>query len=89
MFIPLGLLPPLLWNRMEPFWKPLLLGFSVSLCIELTQLLLPRGTDIDDIWLNTLGAALGYGIFSLLRRFSPKILPRCRIIPAAERNLHG
>ena len=87
--LPLGLLPPLLWKKMERLWKAALLGCGVSVCIELTQLLLPRGTDIDDVWLNTLGAALGYGVFAILRGAAPNLLPRCRTAPAAERNCNG
>lgn len=89
IFLPLGLLPPLLWKKMERLWKVVLLGCGVSVCIELTQLLLPRGTDIDDVWLNTLGAALGYGVFAILRGAAPNLLPRCRTAPAAERNCNG
>ena len=89
IFLPLGLLPPLLWKKMERLWKAALLGCGVSVCIELTQLLLPRGTDIDDVWLNTLGAALGYGVFAILRGAAPNLLPRCRTAPAAERNCNG
>ena len=74
---------------MERFWKVLVLGCGLSVFIETAQLLLPRGTDIDDVWLNTLGAALGYGVFALIRKGFPKILPRCRVLPAAERSLHG
>ncbi len=65
VFVPLGLMTPLLWERFRRFWKVLLLGAGVSLGIETLQLLLPRGTDVDDVWLNTLGAALGYGLWRL------------------------
>ena len=36
------------------------------------QLPLDRGTDIDDLWLNTLGAALGYLVFLLCRRIDQR-----------------
>ena len=74
---------------MERFWKALLLGCGISVFIELTQLLLPPGTDIDDVWLNTLGAAAGYGIFALVRWIFPQFISRCRGVPAAERITHG
>ncbi len=89
IFLPLGLLPPLLWKKMERFWKAAVLGCGISVAIELTQLLLPRGTDIDDVWLNTLGAALGYGMFALIRWIFPQCISRCRMAPAAERISHG
>ncbi|RME69557.1 MAG: VanZ family protein [Chloroflexi bacterium] len=44
-------------------------GGLLSLVIELLQLTIPtRATDIDDIILNTLGAAVGAGIFLWLNR---------------------
>ena len=66
MFIPLGFLISLLWNTKRK--NVVLIGFSVSLVIELLQLLLPRGTDIDDIILNTFGAILGVLIYVLLNK---------------------
>lgn len=68
VFVPLGLLVPLLWKRFRRFWKVSLLGAGVSLSIETLQLLLPRGTDVDDIWLNTLGAMLGYLVWLIVHR---------------------
>lgn len=49
-------------------------GFLLSLSIELIQLLLPdRWTDVDDLWMNTLGAGCGYWIFLLIpSRFHPR-----------------
>jgi len=42
-------------------------GFGCSLCIELSQLpFSSRVSDIDDLILNTLGFALGYGIYLLV-----------------------
>ena len=40
-----------------------LLGLSLSLFIELSQLFLPRWTDIDDIILNTFGTFIGYPLY--------------------------
>ena len=40
----------------------------MSLCIELLQLPQARGTDIDDLWLNMLGALIGYLIYILLSK---------------------
>lgn len=68
MFAPLGFLVPLLWKKFRRFWKVALLGAGVSLSIETLQLLLPRGTDVDDVWLNTLGAMLGYLVWLIVRR---------------------
>ena len=67
MFLPVGFCPPLLWRR-RTMWKTLLTGFGISLFIELFQLFQDRGTDVDDLWLNTLGVLLGYLTFLLARR---------------------
>ena len=50
------------------FRKVLLAGAGLSLAIEIIQLLLPDSvTDIDDLMLNTLGVAIGYGIYTLVK----------------------
>ncbi|MBS5873666.1 MAG: VanZ family protein [Clostridiales bacterium] len=40
---------------------------------------LDRGTDIDDLLLNTLGAVLGYLLFLLIRRLWPALVEKCRV----------
>ena len=60
MFVPLGFLVPLIWNRTAKVPHVLLAGFSFSFLIEVSQLLSSRGTDIDDLILNTLGAVIGF-----------------------------
>ena len=76
MFMPTGLFLPMLSSKYS-FSKTLLIGFGVSLFIELCQIPLGRGADIDDLWLNTLGAAAGYGVFLLARRVWPKLAHCC------------
>ena len=66
LFIPLGVFLPSLWSKFEKFFNTILIGFSFSLIIELLQLLNVRATDIDDLIMNTLGAAIGYLIYLLL-----------------------
>ena len=69
LFVPLGLLPPMLFQKMRQFWKTLLLAAVVMLTVEMLQMLLLVGTcDVDDLILNLLGAAMGYGLYSLHRR---------------------
>ena len=61
MFIPVGYLVPVLWNRVNRLWKVLLLGFCLSLGVELLQLVTLRGMfDLDDLMSNTIGAAVGW-----------------------------
>ncbi|MDD3278185.1 MAG: VanZ family protein [Lachnospiraceae bacterium] len=66
LFVPLGVLLPMLWKRGTSWWQTVLAGFSFSLLIELLQLFNWRATDVNDLIMNTLGAALGYGIYYLL-----------------------
>lgn len=66
MFIPIGLCIPLLWNISNK--KVLLIGFSLSMFIELCQLFLNRNTDIDDVILNTIGVFIGIIIYNLLNK---------------------
>ncbi len=77
IFAPIGFFPPLLWRRMQRLWKTALFGCGLSVFIELTQLLLPRGTDVDDVWLNTLGAVLGYLLWKVVKKAAPKFAARC------------
>lgn len=70
LFIPFGLFTQLLWNI--PKRRSLLIGVGASLFIELCQLFLARGTDIDDLFLNTLGTCLGLALYLLLNKLFPR-----------------
>ena len=61
MFIPIGILISLLWKMNNK--KIILIGLIFFSLIEIIQLFLNRGTDIDDILLNVLGIYLGYIFF--------------------------
>ncbi len=64
LFVPLGLLPPLLWSWARKLWKTLLLAAGIMTAIELLQMFLLVGTcDVDDLILNVTGAAIGYGLY--------------------------
>lgn len=78
MFLPIGFLPALLWRRGR-WWKALGTGAGLSLCIELCQIPIDRGTDIDDLWLNTLGALMGYALVKLLERLWPQWTEKCKV----------
>jgi glycopeptide antibiotics resistance protein len=80
IFIPIGFFIPLLWHKMRSLGKTVLCGFIISLFIELIQFPLYRGTDIDDLWLNTLGVLVGYFVFILVK----KIIPRSLAQPCAN-----
>ncbi len=68
LFVPGGIILPILYKRLDRFGKVLAAGAGMSLCIELLQLpFAVRASDVDDLLLNSLGAALGYGIFAACR----------------------
>lgn len=73
LFLPLGLLLPMLWEPFRNGKRTALFGFGMSLAIELLQILVGRATDINDLITNTLGAFLGFGMWKLL---SPTALSR-------------
>lgn len=67
MFLPLGVLF-VAWRR--PWWQGVLAGVGISSSIETVQLLfLPtRVADVRDVVANTLGAAIGVVVASLISR---------------------
>ncbi len=64
-FVPFGVLVPAIFvKRLKSFPTVLLLGFLLSLGVEVVQLLTRVGTfDVDDVLLNTIGVALGYVVY--------------------------
>ena len=69
LFVPLGLLLPAVWPRLARWWKTLGVCAGAVIAVELTQMLTLLGyCDIDDLILNLLGAALGYGLFLLFTK---------------------
>ena len=70
LFVPLGFFIPLVWKQMGKLSNSLLAGAAFSILIELSQLLSYRGTDIDDLITNTLGAVIGYIMYKLWARLS-------------------
>ncbi|MBE6990551.1 MAG: VanZ family protein [Ruminococcaceae bacterium] len=70
MFIPSGIVLPIVYRKLNSFWKVVAAGASISLCIEILQLpFASRASDIDDLILNTLGVVVGYGIYAAIKRF--------------------
>ena len=60
LFVPLGMMMPILWNSFRTQKNTLLFGFGTSLAIELLQMLTFRATDVNDLITNTLGTYLGF-----------------------------
>jgi glycopeptide antibiotics resistance protein len=72
LFVPFGLLLPLISKKWRPFYRIFLLGMFCSAAIEGIQYLeknvgVYRSVDIDDVILNTLGTALGWLLFRLIK----------------------
>ena len=68
MFIPLGFFLPRVYPKLQKFWHTTLATVLIITAVELTQLFTLLGScDIDDLILNVIGAAIGYGIFKLAK----------------------
>jgi glycopeptide antibiotics resistance protein len=65
LFVPLGLLVPLVLPRMDRRWRVLALGAGVSLLVELAQLPMPgvRRADVNDLLMNVAGTAFGWLLY--------------------------
>lgn len=78
MFAPFGFFSALLWPSPR-WWKSVLTAFAASALVEVVQLFVGRSSDINDIILNTLGGAAGYGVFLLLRRLAPRFTRKFQV----------
>lgn len=74
MFGPLGFLLPLMGKKFRKWYVTIPVGFGTSLVIELVQLVSLRGIcDVDDLFCNVLGVAIGYFvIMAILSLFNEK-----------------
>ena len=64
LFVPLGMLTPVVKESFGSVKKIFLSGFLFSLSIEVTQILTKRGWfDVDDVINNTLGAVIGFILY--------------------------
>ncbi|WP_268405758.1 VanZ family protein [Bacillus inaquosorum] len=83
LLLPVGLLFPLLFKKLNNVKRILLTGFFISLFIELAQLSISvyirsvyRSFDVDDLILNTLGTVIGYWLFFILSMFYKRVTYR-------------
>jgi glycopeptide antibiotics resistance protein len=74
VFVPFGLLMPLIFPRLASLRRMAPAGLLFSLAIELSQLAVSLGvgswyrmTDVDDVMLNVVGVLLGFALFRRLR----------------------
>jgi len=68
MFIPLGLLLPLVFKKLKKFTPTILIISGISLIIEFHQYFIGRSADITNLITNTLGGIIGYGFYSWLNQ---------------------
>lgn len=69
IFAPLGFLVPFISRTFERVEKVMILGFGLTLLIEISQMFtMYRVSDIDDILTNVLGTILGYMMFRLMAK---------------------
>lgn len=70
VFIPLGVLLPVIFKNLRGFVKVVSITLLSSLLAEILQRIFEVGSfDVDDIILNTIGGALGYLIYKIIIHF--------------------
>ena len=73
-FLPFGFLAPFVFSKKQTFIRVLLSGMMFSIFIEAMQFLLATGvSDIDDVFFNSCGTALGYLLYWLVQRVRQKL----------------
>ncbi len=66
LFIPLGFLLPKVFPKLDRLGKVLLVTAGIIVVVELAQLFTLLGScDTDDLILNVIGSAIGYGVYYL------------------------
>lgn len=67
-FVPCGFFLPIVSRRAKHWYNTFLLGFLLSLGMEIIQLISKAGSfDVDDLLLNTIGAVLGFLMYRLVQ----------------------
>lgn len=68
LFVPFGAFLPVLWPKLQRAWKSIPVGFLTIVLVEICQLFALRGRcDVDDVMLNMIGIAAGYGLWRLVQ----------------------
>jgi glycopeptide antibiotics resistance protein len=76
MLFPLGIYLPLLYRKMFGFFRVTFFCMCFSIGIELLQLITSyRSTDIDDVFLNTTGAVMGYFTYQVIFNYFQFVRP--------------
>lgn len=67
LFIPYGVLLPCIFKKLRYSWKKVfMIGFITSLSIEILQLFGGRFAEIDDVLINSIGALVGFVIYTYM-----------------------
>lgn len=67
VFVPVGMLLSCVSRRLK-WWMVMLIGFGISVSIEVLQYLYHKGfSEFDDVFHNTLGCAIGYCSIMILK----------------------
>lgn len=67
MFIPFGVLLPIVFKQVRSGWKCVLIGFLCSCGIEIAQHITQRGyLQLDDVVTNTVGMFIGWAIWKIV-----------------------
>lgn len=73
MFVPVGIVFPIVYKKLDTPIKAIAVGAGCSLAIEILQLpFYDRVSDIDDLILNSLGYIIGYLIYLGVKRIKTK-----------------
>ena len=69
MFVPSGIVLPIVYKGLNTHRKVISAGIGISLCIEILQLpFYDRVSDIDDLLLNLFGFVIGYLLYLTAKR---------------------
>lgn len=68
LFIPFGILFPIVFKKFSKFCHIMLFGLALSVFIECMQFFVERSTDIDDVILNCIGVFCGYICYKCLNK---------------------
>jgi len=69
MFIPIGIIWPIVFKELNTHKRVIAAGVGFSLCIEILQLpFAVRVSDIDDLIMNSVGFLVGYGLYLLVKK---------------------
>ncbi|MFZ3130486.1 MAG: VanZ family protein [Desulfosporosinus sp.] len=86
LFVPFGLLWPLLFANLNRASRIIPLGFCSTLIVEVSQFTISsilgftyRSFDVDDMILNTLGVIVGYVLLRLFQGFIRGLLFKCHL----------